>query len=126
MSTRLTGQPLYRLRTKWTTGQFLWFSILSLVLSTITLGIYGVFAPYAFAKKFLDGIEVYDAEGNMLGILQINVSATDNTGSMIGWILLCSPLCVFTGLVFYPQKAIRDIINNTYIVQQSSEQRFVT
>lgn len=120
----LSGQPLYRFRTSWNSGEFIGFLILWAVIIIVTLGICAVFAPYAIMKKLLDGTQVYDKDNQTVGVLQVNASAGDNAGSMILWIVLH----VFTGglaSIIYTPIAYHRVMNNTFVVEQSAQQQFV-
>ncbi len=86
-----------------------------MLLTIVTLGLALFFLPYAWAAKFLNGTEVYGADGALLGVLEVEISVMDQLVHILGWILL-SVVTLDIALPFYRIGVCRTILNHTRIV----------
>ena len=88
--------------------------VLWLVISLITLGIGLFFWPYSAAKLIINRTVLYDAQGNRIGKLQCRLSASQQIGHILLWILLS---LITLGLAFplYTFGIARAALNNTEI-----------
>ncbi len=105
----------YKFRTTWTMGDIFLYALLWILLSIVTLGIATFFLPYAWAAKFLNGTEVYGEQGEVLGVLEVEIQAMEQLGHILGWILL-SIVTLGIAFLFYQIGVIRTILNHTRIV----------
>ena len=105
----------YKFRTTWTMGDIFLYALLWILLSIVTLGIATFFLPYAWAAKFLNGTEVYGEQGEVLGVLEVEIQAKEQLGHILGWILL-SIVTLGIAFLFYQIGVIRTILNHTRIV----------
>ncbi len=99
----------------WTMGGIFLYALWWIFLSIITLGIATFFLPYAWGAKFLNGTQVYGTQGEIMGVLKVEIRAKDQLGHMIGWILL-SLITVGIAIPFYQIGVIRTVLNHTSIV----------
>lgn len=92
-------------------GHFIIWTIISL----ITFGIGLFFWPYAAIKLIVNNITIYDNSDSRVGKLQCNVSAGQQVGHIILWILITA---ITFGLAFpfYLFGVARTVINQTEIV----------
>ena len=110
-----TNRIRYKFRTTWTMGDIFLYALLWILLSIVTLGIATFFLPYAWAAKFLNGTEVFGSQGEILGVLEVEIQAMEQLGHILGWILL-SIVTLGIAFLFYQIGVIRTILNHTRIV----------
>ena len=110
-----TNRIRYKFRTTWTMGDIFLYALLWILLSIVTLGIATFFLPYAWAAKFLNGTEVFGSQGEILGVLEVEIQVMDQLAHILGWILL-SIVTLGIAFLFYQIGVIRTILNHTRIV----------
>ena len=110
-----TNRIRYKFRTTWTMGDIFLYTLLWILLSIVTLGIATFFLPYAWAAKFLNGTEVFGSQGEILGVLEVEIQVMDQLAHILGWILL-SIVTLGIAFLFYQIGVIRTILNHTRIV----------
>ena len=89
--------------------------ILWLIISTVTLGIGLFFWPYSAAKMIINSITVYDSSDTRVGKLQCQLSAGQQIGHIILWLVI-SVVTLGIGFPFYLFGVARTALNKTEIV----------
>lgn len=105
----------YKFRTTWTMGEMFLYALVWLLLLIVTFGIASFFLPYAWAAKFLNGTEVYGPQGELLGVLEVEISMMEQLAHILGWLLL-SIVTLGIAFVVYQVGVVRTILNHTRIV----------
>ncbi len=95
-------------------GVFL-YALLWILFIIVTFGIASFFLPYVWAAKFLNGTEVYESQGELLGVLEVEILVMEQLVHILGWILL-SIVTFGIAIPFYQVGVIRTILNHTRIV----------
>lgn len=85
------------------------------IISVVTLGIGFFFWPYAASKLIINSISIYDSSDNKVGRLNCTLSAGQQVGHIIVWILI-SIVTLGLGVPFYLFGVIRTALNQTEIV----------
>ena len=85
------------------------------VISIVTFGIGFFFWPYAASKLILNSITLYDSADNKIGKLHCNLSAGQQIGHIILWIII-SVVTFGLAVPFYFFGVVRTAIDQTEIV----------
>lgn len=104
-----------RIQVNFTMMDVLGHIIIWLILSLVTLGIAGFFWPYAAIKLVINNLELQDPSGARIGRLSCSLSAGQQIGHILLWLLLT---VITAGLAypFYLFGIVRTAFNQTEIV----------
>lgn len=106
----------YRLRVRWSMVDIAIYSLLWLLLSVLTAGLALLFAPYAWTAKVLNGTQLLDDDGGVVGVMKVEYSAGGQILHMLKWLLLT---LVTFGIAypFYFWGVVRAVIDHAEVKQ---------
>lgn len=104
-----------RIKVGFTMTDVLGHIIIWIIVSLVTFGIGLFFWPYSAAKLIINDVIIYDNSDKKVGKLQCNLSAGQQVGHIILWLLI-SLITFGLAFPFYLFGVFRTAINQTEIV----------
>ena len=110
----------YRVRVPWSVTELLLYNIFWLLLSLIYVGI--LFAPAMVMCKILNGVEIYNINGDTVGVVQVRPGFRERVGELVLWGVL-GVLTLGVLLIVFVIIEYRNVFKNIKIVSLAGKEQ---